>query len=400
MLEDRSGGDIQFLAKNVTAFLEAARKRPEVGAVSTTFLPNVHQDFVDVDRDKVLKQGVALNDVYRTLQTFMGGFFVNYFNRFGRQWQVYIEADADDRARVENLGQFYVRNVDGENVPLSTLTTIKPRLGPEFTLRFNEYRAAQINGSAAPGYSADQATAALEDVFRQTMPREMGFEYSGISFQERKAREGVPPAVVFSLSLVFVFLMHGTTMVFLVAMPILFGFANYLVPLMVGARDMAFPRLNAFSFWLTAFGGMMLYFSFIGGFGLYGVGSAPDVSWWAYAPLTARAFSPGHGTDYWALALIVSGFGTLGTAINLIATIVSMRCKGMTLMRMPLYAWLMFVVSGRAGPGNEHVRLAVRQRFCRGGLPRLVRAGVSRGSGRLCAGRGCRPLPGHCPYTR
>jgi cytochrome c oxidase subunit 1 len=142
------------------------------------------------------------------------------------------------------------------------------------------------------------------------------------------------------------FTMHGTTMVFLVGMPMVFGFANYAVPLMIGARDMAFPRLNAFSFWLTAFGGLMLYFSFIGGFGLYGMGSAPDVTWWAYAPLTARAFSPGHGTDYWALALIVSGFGTLGTAINIIATVVSMRCKGMTLMRMPLFPWLMFVVSG------------------------------------------------------
>jgi cytochrome c oxidase subunit I len=141
------------------------------------------------------------------------------------------------------------------------------------------------------------------------------------------------------------FTMHGTTMVFLVGMPILFGFANYLVPLMIGARDMAFPRLNAFSFWLTAFGGLLLYFSFVGGFGLYGMGSAPDVSWWAYAPLTARAFSPGHSTDYWALSLIVSGFGTLGTAINIIATIVSMRCKGMTLLRMPLFPWLMFVVS-------------------------------------------------------
>ena len=142
------------------------------------------------------------------------------------------------------------------------------------------------------------------------------------------------------------FTMHGTTMVFLVGMPILFGFANYLVPLMIGARDMAFPRLNAFSFWLTAFGGLFLYFSFVGGFGLYGMGSAPDVGWFAYAPLTARAFSPGHSTDYWALALIVSGFGTLGTAINIIATIVSMRCKGMTLLRMPLFPWLMFVVSG------------------------------------------------------
>jgi cytochrome c oxidase subunit 1 len=142
------------------------------------------------------------------------------------------------------------------------------------------------------------------------------------------------------------FTMHGTTMVFLVGMPILFGFGNYLVPLMIGARDMAFPRLNAFSFWLTAFGGLMLYFSFIGGFGLYGMGSAPDVGWFAYAPLTAHAFSPGNGTDYWALALIVSGFGTLGTAINIIATVLSMRCKGMTLLRLPLFVWLMLVVSG------------------------------------------------------
>ena len=141
------------------------------------------------------------------------------------------------------------------------------------------------------------------------------------------------------------FTMHGTTMVFLVGMPFLFGFANYIVPLQIGARDMAFPRLNAFSFWLTAFGGLLLYYSFLGGAGLYGVGNAPDVGWFAYAPLTARTFSPGHATDYWALALIVSGFGTLGTAINIVATIISMRCKGMTLMRMPLFTWLLFVVS-------------------------------------------------------
>jgi len=159
-----------------------------------------------VDRDKVLKQGVPLNDVYRTIQTFMGGYFINYFNRFGRQWQVYIEAEGEDRAKAENVGQFYVRNSKGENVPLSTLTNVKPRLGPEFTMRFNEYRSAQINGSAAPGYSADQATAALEDVFKQTMPREMGFDYLGMSFQEQKAREGVPASVIFGLSLLFVFL--------------------------------------------------------------------------------------------------------------------------------------------------------------------------------------------------
>jgi cytochrome c oxidase subunit I len=141
------------------------------------------------------------------------------------------------------------------------------------------------------------------------------------------------------------FTMHGTTMVFLVGMTIIFGFANYLVPLQIGARDMAFPRLNAFSFWLTAFGGLLLYYSFIGGGGLYGVGNAPDVGWFAYAPLTARAFSPGHATDYWALALIVAGFGTLGTAINIIATVFSMRCKGMTMMRLPLFSWLMLVDS-------------------------------------------------------
>jgi hydrophobic/amphiphilic exporter-1 (mainly G- bacteria), HAE1 family len=206
MLEDRSGSDVQFLAKNLGVFLAAARKRPEIGSLSTTFLPAVPQQFVDVDRDKVLKQGVALSDVYRTIQAFMGGYFINYFNRFGRQWQVYIEAEGADRANGENVGQFYVRNNRGENVPLSTLTDIKPRLGPEFTLRFNEYRSAQINGSAAPGYSADQATAALEDVFKQTMPSEMGFDYSGMSFQEQKARQGVPPAVIFGLSLLFVFL--------------------------------------------------------------------------------------------------------------------------------------------------------------------------------------------------
>jgi HAE1 family hydrophobic/amphiphilic exporter-1 len=206
ILEDRSGGSIPFLAKNVSTFIEAARKRPEIASLTTTFLPSVPQKFVDVDRDKVLKQGVNLPDVYRTIQAFMGGYFINYFNRFGRQWQVYVEAESDDRASADNVGRFYVRNNKGENVPLSTLTSVKSQFGPEFTMRFDEYRCAQINGSAAPGFSADQASAALEDVFKQTMPREMGFDYSGISFLEQKARQGVPPAVIFGLSLLFVFL--------------------------------------------------------------------------------------------------------------------------------------------------------------------------------------------------
>ena len=142
------------------------------------------------------------------------------------------------------------------------------------------------------------------------------------------------------------FTMHGTTMIFFVVMPVLFGFANYLVPLMIGARDMAFPRLNAFSFWLTAFGGLLLYFSFLGGSGLYGAGNAPDVGWWAYSPLPSKAFSPGHSADYWTISLLVSGFGSIGTAINIIATVLCMRCPGMQLGRMPLLVWLNLVMSG------------------------------------------------------
>src|SRR5438445_1216271 len=206
VLEDRAGNDVQFLAKNLGTFLEAAGKRPEIAGLFTTFLAGVPQEFVRVDRDKVLKQGVPLNDVYPTIQAFMVGYFINYFNRFGRQWQVYIEAEGDYRTRAENVGQFYVRNNKGDSVPLSALTKIEPRTGPEFTMRYNEYRSAQINGSAAPGYSSSQATSALEEVFAQTMPREMGFDYTGISYQEKKAQEGVPASVIFGFSLLFVFL--------------------------------------------------------------------------------------------------------------------------------------------------------------------------------------------------
>ena len=206
VLEDRAGRDVQFLANNLNKFLEAARKRPEIGAISTTFLPSVPQQFVQVDREKVLKQGVALTDVYNTIQAYMGGLFVNYFNEFGRTWQVYVESEAPFRANTGHLGQFYVRNSQGEALPLSALAKFETHAGPEFTMRYNEYRSAQINGSAAPGYSSDQATAALEDVFKQTMPREMGFDYMGMSYQEQKAREGVSSSVIFGFSLLFVFL--------------------------------------------------------------------------------------------------------------------------------------------------------------------------------------------------
>jgi hydrophobic/amphiphilic exporter-1 (mainly G- bacteria), HAE1 family len=206
VLEDRAGKDLKFLSSNLETFLTEARKRPEIAGVSTTSLASVPQLYADVDRAKVIKQGVAIKDVYQTLQTFMGGLFINYFNRFGRQWQVYVEAEGDYRTRPENVGQFYVRNDKGGMVPLASITRFEPRDGPEFTMRFNEYRAAQINGAAAPGYSAEQAMNALEDVFRKTMPREMGFDYLGMSFQEKKAREGVPAAAIFGFSLLFVFL--------------------------------------------------------------------------------------------------------------------------------------------------------------------------------------------------
>ena len=206
ILEDRAGKDVQFLSDNLNKFLAAVRKRPEIASASTTFLGSVPQQFIDVDRDKVIKQGVAIADVYRTIQAFMGGLFINYFNRFGRQWQVYIEAEGDYRTRAENVGQFYVKNQRGTSVPLSALTRFEARPGPEFTMRYNLFRCAQINGSAAPGYSSSQATAALEQVFAETMPPEMGYDYLGISFQEKKAQQGVPPAVIFGLSLLFVFL--------------------------------------------------------------------------------------------------------------------------------------------------------------------------------------------------
>ncbi len=206
ILEDRSGKDLPFLAGNIKRFLEAARKRPELAGLNTTFLASVPQVYVDVDRPRVIAQGVQLSDVYKTMQTFMGGLLVNYFNRFGRQWQVYVQAEGDYRTRAENVGQFYVTNDAGQPVPLSAVTKVEPRAGPEFTMRYNLYRCAQINGSAAPGYSSAQAIKALEDVFAETMPREMGYDYMGMSYQEKKAAEGVSPAVIFGMSLLFVFL--------------------------------------------------------------------------------------------------------------------------------------------------------------------------------------------------
>ena len=206
ILEDRAGKDIDFLSENVNKFLDAARKRPELASVRTTFLPTVPQVFINVDRDKVLKQGIDLEEVYQTLQAFMGGYFINYFNRFGRQWQVYVQAEGAYRTKAEDVGQFYVQNDQGDPVPLSAVTTVESRMGPEFTMRYNLYRSAQINAMANPGYSSAQAMKALEEAFAQSMPREMGFDYLGMSFQEKKAQEGIPAMVIFGFSLLCVFL--------------------------------------------------------------------------------------------------------------------------------------------------------------------------------------------------
>jgi HAE1 family hydrophobic/amphiphilic exporter-1 len=206
ILEDRAGKDIEYLAENTTKFIEAARKRPELVGVSTTFRPTVPQIFIDVDRDQVLKQGVNIADVYKTLQSFLGSGFINYFNRFGRQWQVYLQAEGDYRTNVENVGQFYVRNAKGESVPLSALITIRRISGPEFTMRYNLYRSAQINASGAPGVSSAQVMRVLEEVFAETMPKDMGFDYMGMSYQEQRAQQGVSPMVIFAFSLICVFL--------------------------------------------------------------------------------------------------------------------------------------------------------------------------------------------------
>ena len=206
VLEDRSGSGQEFLAENVNKFIAAARKRPEFAALITTYTPYVPQVYVDVDRVKVVRQGVNIGDVYETLQTFMGGFLVNYFNRFGRQWQVYVEAEGNSRTRADDVGQYYVNSANGAPVPLSAVTSNRNITGPEFTLRYNEYESAQINTSGKPGVSGGQVSAALIDVFNQTMPKEMGYDWIAMSFQEAQAAQGVSPTAIFGLSLLFVFL--------------------------------------------------------------------------------------------------------------------------------------------------------------------------------------------------
>ena len=203
-LQDRSGASVEFLDQNLQKFLAAARKRPELAGVVSTFNASVPQIYADVDRDKVLKQEVAVADVYQTLQAYLGGLYLNQFNRFGRQWRVFLQAEGEERRNDQDIRNYFVRNNNGQMVPLSALLTTNSISGPEYTNRFNLYRAAQVIGGAAPGYSSGQAIAALEEVAREVLPGEIGYDWADLSYQEKRASGAA--ATSFALSLVFVFL--------------------------------------------------------------------------------------------------------------------------------------------------------------------------------------------------
>lgn len=206
MLEDRTGADVTFIAENTQKFILAAKKRPEFTNVMSTALWDVPQIYLKVDQAQAMIQGVSLSDAYETLQTFLGGYFVNYFNRFGLQWQVYVQAEGAYRRDIDQMGQFYVTNKSGDAVPLSSFVKWEHSYGPEFTMRYNMFRCSQINATVADGYSTGQAMKALEEVFAQEMPKGMGFDYFGMSYQEQVAAQGVSPTAIFALSLLFVFL--------------------------------------------------------------------------------------------------------------------------------------------------------------------------------------------------
>jgi HAE1 family hydrophobic/amphiphilic exporter-1 len=206
MLEDRAGKSVDYLAENTDRFLQAAQQRPELDRLNSSLNARVPQVLVDVDRDKVLKQGVEVKDAYSTIQAFMGSLFVNYFNRFGRAWQVYIGAEKGYRTNANEVNNFFVRNKEGQMVPLASVVSIKTTAGPEFTSRFNEYRAVEITGSPAPGYSTVQAMKALEEVARQVLPKDIGYDWNALSYQQNKAASQISPTAIFAFSLLVVFL--------------------------------------------------------------------------------------------------------------------------------------------------------------------------------------------------
>jgi len=204
MLQDRGGNSPEYLAEQAEAFIQAASERPELGRMITTFRATVPQIFADIDNDKVLKFGVSPADVNTTIGSFLGGAYVNDFNRFGRLFKVYVQAEPEYRAEENDIRYFFVRGKEGQMVPMNAIVTTSPTKGPEYTNRFNLFRAAEITGSPAPGYSSDQALDALEAVAAERLPTDMSYSWNAMSFQERaSAGSG---AQVFMLALLFVFL--------------------------------------------------------------------------------------------------------------------------------------------------------------------------------------------------
>jgi HAE1 family hydrophobic/amphiphilic exporter-1 len=204
MIQDKGGNTPDYLAKQTTNFVQAAMERPEIGAVFTTFRANVPQRYMEINKDKVLKAGISLNSIYTAVGAFLGGSYVNDFNRFGRLYKAYIQAEPEYRLKEDQINLFYIKNRQGQSVPLSAFVNIKEIVGPDFTNRFNLYRAVELSGGPASGFTSVQALDALEKVAAETLPADMGFEWSNMSYQEKRASG--TGAIVFVFSLIFVFL--------------------------------------------------------------------------------------------------------------------------------------------------------------------------------------------------
>jgi len=204
MLQDKGGNNTEYLAQQAGGFIQAAMQKPEIGTIFTTFRATVPQRFIDIDKDKILKAGIPLNNIYTTIGAFLGGSYVNDFNRFGRLYKAYIQAEPAYRTDKEKINLFFVKNNAGESVPLSAFVDVKDISGPDFTNRFNLLRAVELSGSPAPGFTSAQALGALEEVAQQILPDDMGYSWSNMSYQEKEASGSA--AVVFIFALVFVFL--------------------------------------------------------------------------------------------------------------------------------------------------------------------------------------------------
>ncbi|MBU2949722.1 efflux RND transporter permease subunit [Tamlana agarivorans] len=204
MIQDRGGNTPEYLGENTMKFIKAANERPEIGSAFTTFQANVPQRYLDIDKEKALKLGVSLSDLYTTIGAFMGGAYVNNFTRFGRLYKTYIQAEPEYRVDESKINNFFVKNNKGDMVPLATIATVRPISGPDYTNRFNLYRAVEVTGGPAPGYTSAQAIAALEEVGDEVLPSDMNYSWNAMSFQEKKSSGSL--MVILAFSLIFVFL--------------------------------------------------------------------------------------------------------------------------------------------------------------------------------------------------